>query len=76
MTILTAVGVFANTSVVVLFTLPSRRKVHSRVTYLLRSLAVSDGTMALVGGTMYAVNCFYHKWVFGRVGKNTINRMY
>jgi len=73
MVFLTIIGVFANTSVVVLFTLPSRKKVHSRVTNLLRSLAVSDGTMALVGGTMYAVNCFYHKWVFGREGKDIIN---
>jgi len=67
--LLTPVGVFVNICVIVLFTKASTKHIQSRVTYLLRSLALSDGVMAVLGGTMFSVNCFYHRWVFSRTGK-------
>jgi len=69
MGLLTPVGVFVNICVIVLFTKVSKEHIQSRVTYLLRSLALSDGVMATLGGTMFSVNCFYHRWVFSRTGE-------
>ena len=57
-----------NISVIILFT--KNVSIKSRITHLLRSLAISDGIMVLVGGTMFTINCFHHKWIFGRRGNN------
>lgn len=46
-----------------------RKEFPSRTTKLLMSLSVSDGVMALVGGTMFTVSCFNHNWAFGDSGK-------
>lgn len=64
---LTVVGISFNSIAVI--TISKHKCLRSRITLLLASLAVSDGVMSAVGGTMYTVNCFYHRWVFGRSGK-------
>ena len=67
---LTPVGVTLNLLVIILFT--KRKKTKSRTSYLLKSLAVSDGTMAAVGGSMYLTNAFSHRWVFQKEGKQLL----
>ena len=57
----------ANALVIALFTKKRNRK--SKTAYLLQSLAISDGIMAVVGGTMYCVNAFFHRWVFQHIGE-------
>lgn len=67
MSILTFVGVFANGSALYMFV--NKENVRSRTSFLIRSLSVSDGIMAIVGGTMFSINCFYHRWIFETYGK-------
>jgi len=33
------------------------------------SLALSDGLMAIVGGTMFSISSFAHEWPFGDTGE-------
>ena len=66
--ICTIIGICMNVTVMVLFT--KSRLIRTRITYLFRSLAVSDGIMALVGGSMFVINCFHHRWIFGHEGRN------
>ena len=67
---LTPVGVTLNLLVIILFT--KRKKTKSRTSYLLKSLAVSDGTMAAVGGTAYIINAFSHRWMFHKNGETSL----
>ena len=68
--IFTVIGLFMNILVIILFT--KNKFVKTRTTHLLRSLAVSDGIMVLVGGTMFTINSVYHRWIFGEKGKNLL----
>ena len=64
------IGLFMNILVIILFT--KNKFVKTRTTHLLRSLAVSDAIMVLVGGTMFTINSVYHRWIFGEKGKNLL----
>ncbi|KAF6022026.1 OPN4 [Bugula neritina] len=59
----TGVGVVLNFSVFGMF-FKHRREFNSRTTWLLMSLALSDGLMALIGGTMFSISSFSHGWPF------------
>ena len=63
----TVFGVIGNILVVTLFT--KHKCLRSRTTKLLSSLAVSDGTMALIGGGMFSINLFAHRQAFGLYGQ-------
>ena len=65
MAAMTVVGILSNLIVILMF---SKQK-KTRTMILLMSLAISDGTMAAIGGTMYAINCIYHRWIFGQIGR-------
>ena len=67
MIFVTLFGVIGNVLVVALFT--KHKCLRSHTTQLLASLAVSDGTMALIGGSMFAINCFAHTQAFGHDGE-------
>ena len=66
MIFITLFGVFGNILVIALFT--KHKCLRSRTTQLLTSLAVSDGTMALIGGGMFVINLFAHTQAFGLSG--------
>ena len=74
MSVLTIVGIFANVSVVYLFM--KRKCIQSRTSFLIRSLAVSDGIMAALGGTMFSINCFNHTWIFHSFGKPPSDKLF
>ena len=74
MSVLTIVGIFANVSVVYLFM--KRKCIQSRTSFLIRSLAVSDGIMAALGGTMFSINCFNHTWIFQSFGKPPSDKLF
>ena len=63
---LTAIGITSNAFVIILFT--KCQGLKSRTSHLLRSLAVSDGVMAVVGGPVYLINAFNHRWIFYEKG--------
>lgn len=67
MTVMVLIGCTANLSVIILFS--TNKGIMTRTTFLLRALAISDGIMASVGGTMFCVNSFKHTWVFGVKGR-------
>lgn len=68
MSVFTVLGVIGNFTSVVVFSRNS--SLHKRTSYLLRGLAISNGLMAVVAGTMYTTSCFHHTWVFSDIGKN------
>ena len=63
LTVLSVLGVVENVCVIAMF-YRYRREYKSRTIHLLMSLAVSDGLMALIGGSMYATSSFMHRWPF------------
>ena len=66
MSICASLGILGNVTVVVVFTRTAA--LRSRTSYILRSLAVSDGSMAFVCCWMYVVSSFKHQWSFGDTG--------
>ncbi|XP_067937044.1 visual pigment-like receptor peropsin [Watersipora subatra] len=61
--VMTIFGIVENFSVFGMF-FKFRKELNSRTTYMLMSLSISDGLMALIGGTMYTISSFNSKWPF------------
>ncbi|XP_067937045.1 visual pigment-like receptor peropsin [Watersipora subatra] len=61
--VMTIIGIVENFSVFGMF-FKFRKELNSRTTYMLMSLSISDGLMALIGGTMYTISSFNSKWPF------------
>ena len=66
MGLMVLIGCVSNLCVIILFT--KNKGIMTRTTFLLRALAISDGLMASIGGTMYCINAFKHTWIFGFKG--------
>ncbi|KAF6019834.1 ninaE [Bugula neritina] len=65
--LITIMGIPLNFSVFAMF-IKYRKEMTSRTTWLMMSLALSDGLMAIVGGTMFSISSFAHEWPFGDTG--------
>ena len=69
--IMTIFGIIENFSVFAMF-VKNRKELSSRTTHMLMSLCLSDGIMAMVGGTMYTISSLNHNWPFGYAGNKVL----